>query len=233
MKRLALTVVPAGVLSVLVLVFALGGSPEAARTIEVAYEPEQPIAFSHRIHAGENQIPCQVCHAYAERSPHAGLPPVMTCMNCHKVIDGPNMPEEVQKIREAWETKEPIEWVKVFDNPDFVYFSHRVHVQIGEELGKVGDQGFNCQTCHGPVEEMTVAALPKWDDALDEEPLSMGWCLTCHKNKKEDVALVMKLKQEAHASNVHWESLIGSVEVTDEDVRLTDLRLRDCWACHK
>ncbi len=126
--------------------------------------PIQPIEFSHKIHAGENEIPCMYCHLYARKSKVAGVPSVHKCINCHKVIatDRP----EIKKLFNFWNEKKPIPWIKVHDLPDFVHFTHKRHVSAG----------IQCQTCHGPVEEMVrVTRLA---------PMQMGWCLECHTAKK-------------------------------------------------
>ena len=137
-----------------------------ARSVGVnqGYEPDQPIAYSHKIHAGENKIPCLYCHFGAEKGRHAGIPPANVCMNCHKKIktDSP----EIKKIKEAIEQGRPIAWVKVHRLPDFAYFNHSQHVAVGK---------ITCQECHGPVESMTRMR--------QEKPLTMGWCIDCHRQK--------------------------------------------------
>lgn len=131
------------------------------------YAPEQPINFSHKIHAGENKIPCQYCHLYARRSIVAGVPSVQTCWNCHKLISK-DMPE-IQKIAEYWKRKEPIPWIKVYDLPDFVHFSHKRH--IAKEI--------RCQHCHGDIETMDRVERIAF--------LNMGFCVKCHReNGAED-----------------------------------------------
>jgi len=126
--------------------------------------PEQPIAFSHRIHAGDNQIPCLYCHVQARRSISAGVPSVSKCMGCHTDVatDRP----QIRILADYWETKQPIPWIKVHDLPDFVHFTHKRHVAAGIE----------CQTCHGAVETMDVVSR--------EAPLKMGQCLTCHRDNE-------------------------------------------------
>ena len=126
------------------------------------YEPTQPIAYSHALHAGERKIDCQYCHFGAEKSRHAGVPPTSVCVGCHKQIL-PNSPE-VKKIAAAYESGKSIEWVKVHRLADFVYFNHARHVAANVA----------CQTCHGPVETMTRVR--------QVETMSMGWCLTCHRD---------------------------------------------------
>ncbi|MCB1049124.1 MAG: cytochrome c3 family protein [Acidobacteria bacterium] len=134
------------------------------------YAPEQPIPYSHKLHAGDLQIPCEYCHTYARRSRSAGIPALEQCMACHKLLatDRPN----IQKVRDAFEAKQPIEWVKVHDLPDFVYFSHKRHISAG----------FACQECHGPIETMEKV----WREA----PLTMGWCVNCHKSNLDKGASV-------------------------------------------
>lgn len=135
--------------------------------------PEQPINFSHKVHAADNSIPCQYCHIYADKSTVSGVPSVQKCMGCHKIIktDSP----EIQKVASYWEKKEPIPWVKVYNLPDYVYFSHKRHVKALVP----------CQRCHGDVAKMdritrqtVIFGVP----FVRVSPLKMGWCLDCHKN---------------------------------------------------
>lgn len=127
------------------------------------YQPPQPIAFSHQLHAGEREIPCLYCHYGAERSRHAGIPALSVCMGCHREIDKPSL--ELARLTDAVERRRPIRWIQVHKLPDFVYFSHRRHVGAGVE----------CRDCHGAVETMEVVR--------QEAPLSMGWCLACHQQR--------------------------------------------------
>lgn len=147
------------------------------------YEPDQPIAYSHRLHAGELAIDCQYCHTGVERSRYAGVPAASTCMNCHKYITATwgavqeedklataekRAPQkivspELAKLYTAVESYQPIVWNRIHQLPDFVYFDHRPHVYAGVK----------CQTCHGAVETM--------DKVRQIAPLSMGWCVDCHR----------------------------------------------------
>lgn len=159
------------------------------------YEPAQPIAFSHRLHAGELQVQCLYCHSGAEKSRHAGIPAANVCMNCHRFVStamgavraedelakkqgrAPQrlVSPDIQKIYDALalgaglkadpsRSSAPIQWVKVHNLPDFVYFDHRSHV----------NGGVTCQTCHGPVETM--------ERVRQVQDLSMGWCVNCHRS---------------------------------------------------
>src|SRR5262245_54988219 len=128
--------------------------------IDKGYSPTQPIAFSHRRHAGESRIPCLYCHYAATRSQHAGIPAASVCMNCHSLLT--TQTAEIQKLRESVLQRRGIRWVKVHNLPDFVHFDHQRHVQAAVA----------CQTCHGLVEQMVRVR--------QEMPLTMGWCLGCH-----------------------------------------------------
>lgn len=135
---------------------------------DVGYAPEQPIAYSHKLHAGQLDIDCQYCHTNVFKSRHANVPATQTCMNCHSQIDS-QKPEEIKKIRDSWNSDEPIEWIRVHNLPDYAYFNHAAHVNVG-----VG-----CETCHGRIDRMEVV--------FQKEPLSMSWCLDCHRNPEQHV----------------------------------------------
>lgn len=179
-----------GIVAAIVIVLFFGGLlnlVDGAFQIGVhkGYKPEQPIKFSHKIHAGEDQIDCNYCHSSARHSKSSGIPSLNLCMNCHTYIDGSDgktfmyggkqysMVEEIQKIYDHLdydpETQvygddpTPVKWTKVHNLPDHVYFSHQQHVVAGKQ---------KCQTCHGPVEEMEV--LEQYTD------LTMKWCIDCH-----------------------------------------------------
>ena len=142
----------------------------------VGYKPEQPIPFSHKLHAGKNEIPCQYCHSAARRSSSAGIPPLNTCMGCHRLVatDKPN----IKKVAEHYKNNDPIKWVKVHDLPDFVRFPHKIHVTNKAD----GGAGIECQECHGKVQEMDVVE--------QVAPLQMGWCIGCHKERKAKLECV-------------------------------------------
>ena len=138
------------------------GSPEY---IEVGYAPEQPVAFSHKLHTGDLGLDCRYCHNSVEESAHAAIPATSTCMNCHSIVKADSA--KLSLIREAHAANEPVEWVNVHMLPDYAYFDHRVHVAAG-----VG-----CASCHGRIDQMEVVK--------QAEPLSMGWCLDCHRDPSD------------------------------------------------
>jgi NADH:ubiquinone oxidoreductase subunit 3 (subunit A) len=130
--------------------------------IQQGYAPKQPIAFSHKLHAGEHQIDCNYCHTTVYESKSASIPSANICMNCHSQIKTES--QEIQKIYRAMERNTPIEWVRIHNLPDLAYFNHAQHTQVG---------GVECQTCHGPIQEMEVV--------YQYSPLTMGWCIDCHR----------------------------------------------------
>lgn len=180
-----------GIVAAIVIVLFFGGLLSLVNGafeigVHTGYKPEQPIKFSHKIHAGDDKIDCNYCHSSARHSKTSGIPSLNVCMNCHKAIDGSSgktftyngqqysMTEEIQKIYDHLDyDKEtqtygdhptPVKWIKIHNLPDFVYFSHQQHVVAGKQ---------KCQTCHGPVEEMEVVD--------QHSPLTMKWCIECHK----------------------------------------------------
>lgn len=170
--------------------------------VDQGYQPVQPIHYSHRIHAGENGIDCKYCHSSARVSKHSGIPSLNVCMNCHKSI-GEVAPEtatadyskdfydgEIKKLYTAagWDpaeqeysgTPQPVKWVRIHNLPDFAYFNHSQHVVVG---------GVECQTCHGPVQEMEVM--------YQYSPLTMGWCINCHRVTN------VKVEDNAYYTKIH------------------------------
>lgn len=154
--------------------------------VDQGYAPLQPIHYSHKIHAGENEIECKYCHSSARVSKHSGIPPLNVCMNCHKQIAEVSeetanedyskefYDNEIQKLYAAvgWDPStqsytgetQPVKWVRIHNLPDFAYFNHAQHVTVGQ---------IECQTCHGPVEEMEIM--------YQHSSLTMGWCINCHR----------------------------------------------------
>ncbi len=130
-------------------------------TTGVRVAPEQPIEFSHKHHVKDDGIDCRYCHTGVETSSFAGLPPTETCMTCHSQIWTTAI--VTAPIRESWQTGKSIEWVRVHDLPDFVYFNHSIHI----------NKGIGCSTCHGQVNEMPLT--------YKVNTLNMNWCLNCHR----------------------------------------------------
>src|SRR3954463_1581620 len=127
------------------------------------YAPDQPIPFSHKLHAGTNKIPCAYCHSGVEKSRHATIPSLNVCMNCHSVVktDSPY----IKQVTQAYKEGKPIEWIRVHELPDYVYFPHKRHVA----------RGVTCETCHGDVKTM--------ERVEQHGALTMGWCMECHRGQ--------------------------------------------------
>jgi len=200
--------------------------------VDQGYQPVQPIAFSHKIHAGENKVDCQYCHSSAKHSKHSGIPSVNVCMNCHKniaeVAEGTEveyngvilrkneLDKEIQKIYDAagWDAEnleytgetKPIKWVRIHNLPDHVNFVHAQHVTVA---------GVDCKQCHGPVEEM--------DEMYQYSPLTMGWCIDCHRETNVD------LKGNPYYEKIHKQlaEKYGTKEVT-----IAQLGGIECGKCH-
>lgn len=147
-----------------ILFVAYGFSP---KTLEVGYQPRQPVPFSHAMHAGQLGLDCRYCHNTVERSSYAAIPPTQTCMNCHTQIrkDSPRL----SLVKDSYETGKSIQWTKVHKVGDYAYFNHSAHV----------NRGVGCATCHGRIDRMEVVA--------QFSPLSMGWCLNCHRNPDQNL----------------------------------------------
>jgi hypothetical protein len=165
---------------------------------------EQPVQFSHAHHVGAIGIDCRYCHTSVEKAAFAGIPPTKTCMNCHSQIWAQS--PYLEPVRASFRDDKSIEWTRVNDLPDFVYFDHSIHVK----------KGVACQTCHGPVETM--------GRVTQEAPLTMEWCLDCHRRswpkarEKADVALLNLPKEDAYPP--------GTAPMTRAN------RLTDCAVCH-
>lgn len=184
------------------------------------YMPVQPIKFSHQIHAGVNQIDCQYCHGGAYKSKNASIPSANVCMNCHTTVTAADhyngeISPEIAKIyravdydpdtREYGNNPKPIEWVRVHNLPDFAYFNHSQHVTVA---------GVECQTCHGPIENM--------EEIYQYSPLTMKWCIDCHKETSVDM------------DNAYYDQLIEAHEKLKKGEKMTAAMIGglECGKCH-
>ena len=176
--------------------------------LEIGYQPEQPIPYSHSLHAGELGIDCRYCHYNVEDAAHANIPSAELCMNCHSNIkqDSPH----IKKLKQHYESGEPIEWINVHMLPDYAYFNHSRHV----------NSGVSCVQCHGRVDQMEVVR--------QVESLSMGWCLECHRNPENYVWPKDKV------TKLGWEPAEDQVEMGKRLVEEYHLNPNDeCSTCHK
>ena len=197
--------------------------------IDQGYMPIQPIHYSHKIHAGDNQIECKYCHSSARVSKHSGIPSLNVCMNCHMNIAEYNGEEdlekgytkefytnEIKKLYKAvgWDENtqsytgetQPVKWVRIHNLPDFVYFNHAQHVSVA---------GVDCQKCHGPVEEMEIM--------YQHSSLTMGWCINCHRETNVNV------KDNAYYTKIHEEL---SKKYGVEKLTAAQMGGLECGKCH-
>lgn len=172
----------------------------------VGYAPEQPVPYSHQLHVGQLGMDCQYCHSQVEDSKYANIPATQTCMNCHNQIATDS--EKLAPVRESWDTNEPIEWVRVHMLPDYAYFNHSAHVNVG-----VG-----CESCHGRVDRMEVV--------YQAEPLSMGWCLDCHREPEKHVRPVDEVTTMGYEVENQLE--VGRELVAKHNIKAPTY----CQACH-
>lgn len=169
---------------------------------------EQPIQFSHERHVGGNGLDCRYCHTAVEESGFAGIPPTKTCMNCHAELFA-NSPF-LQPLRDSFENGRSIEWTRVHDLPDFVFFNHSIHVS----------KGVGCTTCHGPVDRMPLMA--------QEQSLQMEWCLDCHRRPEEFV------RPTSDVFNVTYERPANQLELGRRLVEEYQIqKLTSCSTCHQ
>ena len=227
-------------MGVLVL-FCLGGYMTINAAIGLGrmknYQPEQPIYYSHKVHAGTNQISCLYCHGGAQDSKHANIPSVNVCMNCHMAIkeykgdaivqeDGKqvNGTAEIQKLYKyaGWNPEikkydkpgQPIQWVRIHNLPDHVYFNHSQHVKVGKQV---------CQTCHGPIQEMP--------QVYQYAELSMGWCINCHRESK--VNFYNKESGEGNKFYSIYEKFHNDIKTGKLDsVTVEKIGGTECQKCH-
>lgn len=181
------------------------GSPKYT---DVGYRPKQPVPYSHKLHAGDLGLDCRYCHNTVEFSAVANIPPTQTCMNCHKLI----LPQsdKLLPVRESWATHTPIQWVRVHMLPQYAYFNHSIHLWAG-----VG-----CYTCHGNVRQM--------DEVTQVQPLSMGWCLDCHRNPGP------YLRPHEELTNMEWTPPADQAEFAQRVIREKKIDPPvDCSGCHR
>ena len=224
-----------------VILFCVGGYLTSKGAMALGrskdYTPTQPIFYSHKVHAGANQVNCLYCHGGAEQGKHANIPSVNVCMNCHKAINeyvkGPKLYDEegnevdgtaeIQKLYKyagfdpanaaAWDPSKakPIEWVKIHNLPDHVYFNHSQHVKAGKVA---------CQTCHGEIQKM--------DEVKQFSDLSMGWCINCHRETK------VQFKDNGFYSiyeKYHADLKSGKIDST-KGITVEKIGGTECQKCH-
>ncbi|TKG91176.1 hypothetical protein EYV94_22485 [Puteibacter caeruleilacunae] len=174
------------------------------------YAPDQPIKFSHKVHAGENQIDCKYCHNTVDKSRSAGIPSVNLCLNCHSLVrEGSNSGQfEINKIHQAVENGQSVEWIRIHKLPDHAYFNHAQHVGVAK---------LDCNKCHGEVEKMHVLK--------QESDMSMGWCVNCHRETHVNMG---ENKYYSSYKEQHEAYARGDKNAFTAD----ELGSNDCMRCH-
>ncbi|MEK7774633.1 MAG: cytochrome c3 family protein [Candidatus Zixiibacteriota bacterium] len=181
------------------------GSPKYT---DVGYRPKQPVPYSHRLHVGDLGMDCRYCHTSVEYSSVSIIPPTQTCMNCHTLILPQS--EKLLPIRESYATGKPMQWVKVHKLPDYAYFNHSIHIA----------KGVGCATCHGDLSQMEVVE--------QKQPLSMGWCLDCHRSPE------IPIRPAEEITNMKWTPPANQREIVAK-LRASGAIAppEDCSACHR
>jgi hypothetical protein len=175
---------------------------------DVGYTPVQPVAYSHKLHAGNLGMDCRYCHSSVETAAQAALPATETCMNCHARVkkDSPLL----APVRESYASGQPIPWVRVHNLPDYVYFNHQAHVSAG----------VSCVSCHGRVDQMA--------EVRQAQPLSMAWCLDCHRNPAPH------LRPRELVTRLDWQPDRSPAEVGRELMAANEIHPpTNCSGCHR
>ena len=181
------------------------GSPKYT---DVGYRPTQPVSYSHKLHAGDLGIDCRYCHVSVETSSVSNIPPTKTCMNCHTMIGIEN--PKLAPVYDSWATGKSIEWVRIHQMPDYAYFDHSLHLNAG-----VG-----CVSCHGRVDQMVVVE--------QKEPLSMSWCLDCHRNPDPNLRPVDQVTNMEWVPGPDHADFVASLR-KDRKIEPPE----DCTGCHR
>ena len=206
-----LVIVAIGILTYIPLVTWLAIAPE---TTDIGYRPTQPVPFSHKLHAGQLKMDCRYCHSTVESTAFAAIPDTKVCMNCHASLKSDA--ETLKLVSDSYLKGTPISWLKVHDQPDFVFFNHSAHI----------NHGVGCVTCHGRIDQMEVVHQDK--------SLSMAWCLECHRNPAPH------LRPRSEITNMEWDagqigesqSDLGVKLMQDYKIHSSNI-LTNCTACHR
>lgn len=181
---------------------------------DVGYQPIQPIGYSHALHAGKLGMDCRYCHSTVETDGFAAVPATGTCMGCHTNIKRDGEPRAKQKIADltaTYASGEPMKWIKVHDLPDYAYFNHSAHV----------NRGVGCSTCHGRIDKMEIVH--------QVAPLSMGWCLECHRNPERYLRPLDRITDMTWAPSAEEQLRIGTEVMKANHIQPS----QDCSTCHR
>ncbi len=195
-------------------------------TLNTGYRPEQPVPFSHALHAGELKMDCRYCHNSVDKSAHSAIPPTQTCINCHSPKTSLKSPtggapalsavhsesKKLKPIHDSWRTGESVDWIRVHRLPDFVYFNHSAHV----------NRGVSCVTCHGRVDQMEIVYQAK-----DQ---SMAWCIDCHRHPEPHLRPVEEITNLAWSAGTEAEQFeLGAKLKAEKNINPQ----ANCAVCHR
>ena len=208
------TISKLSIVGVVIALVTLGGAIYAANMTygyRVNVPIEQPVQFSHKHHVFDDGIDCRYCHTSVDKAAFAGMPPTETCMTCHSQIwsDSPLL----QPVRESFVSGQPLQWTRVHDMPDFVFFNHSIHV----------NKGVACESCHGRVDQMQLAYMAK--------TMTMDWCVDCHREPEKNI------RPKEHVYKMGWKPNMDQVEMGLRLVKeyhiLPEQQLTNCSICHR
>ncbi|MEN9663026.1 MAG: hypothetical protein RL324_1975 [Verrucomicrobiota bacterium] len=204
-------------LQIIIFLVVFGGVATAGVTYymtpkytRVGYAPVQPVPFSHALHAGQLGLDCRFCHSNVEKSGHSNVPTAQTCMNCHNQVKKDSA--LLAPVRASYETGEAVPWVWIHTTPDYVYFNHAAHV----------NRGVSCVECHGKINEMDVVA--------HAQPLSMGFCIECHRNPE------LRVREKADVFNLDSPRIADKSGVEAGMKFIHDWKIKppeSCSGCHR
>ena len=178
------------------------------RNLDVGYQPEQPVPYSHKLHAGTMGMDCTYCHYTVTKAGFAAVPTTETCMNCHSKVKEKS--EKLAPVRESYKTGNPVEWIQIHKLPDYVYFNHRAHVTAG----------VSCVNCHGRIDQMV--------EVHQVQPLNMAWCLECHRNPAPN------LRPASLVTKLDWVPDRDPVEIGNEIIAAKNIHPPvNCSGCHR
>lgn len=207
---------------------AMGGLITDPQTLNVGYQPKQPVPFSHAIHAGQLKLDCRYCHNTVFDAAHAAVPPTATCINCHSPADEQGITAlaavhaaspKLKPIHESWEEGRSVGWKRIHNLPEFVYFNHAAHV----------NSGVSCKSCHGRIDQM--------EEVYQAKELSMAWCIECHRNPEPH------LRPVEYVTKLDWEPTDeNGQELTEDQKQEYGAKLKEekhinpqvhCAVCHR
>jgi len=196
--------VVSGILLIIAFIWYYG-SPKYT---DVGYAPIQPLPYSHKMHAGDLKMDCMYCHTTVDRSAVASIPPTQTCMNCHTLVKAGSA--KLTVLQNSWSSGESVDWIKIHDLPDYAYFNHSAHLTAG----------IGCESCHGTISEMEVVKLT--------EPLSMLWCLDCHRDP------VQHIRRQEDLTKMNWVPPDNQQQIAEEVIAQKEITPPlDCSGCHR